>query len=199
LEIYGYKERFRGFVYDRKGRVLSGAAAGISRVLCTGGKRPKLDTRLLRLLVQISDAFGGRAIRIVSGYRSTSFFQDSRHKQSQAIDFSIPGVPNSIIRDYLRTLSKVGVGYYPNSSFVHLDAREYAAYWVDYAGPGEAPRRRSGAVREAEEVREEEPADVPDGPSHDDVLRAAPDSPAAPHPGSLPEHTDHTASASDGS
>jgi hypothetical protein len=35
----------------------------------------------------------------------------------------------------------VGVGYYPNSSFVHLDVRETNTYWVDYAGPGEAPRK----------------------------------------------------------
>ena len=44
------------------------------------------------------------------------------------------------MRDYLRTLSDVGVGYYPNSSFVHLDVRDTNTYWVDYAGPGEAPR-----------------------------------------------------------
>ncbi|HEY0711832.1 MAG TPA: hypothetical protein VGF45_04105, partial [Polyangia bacterium] len=31
-----------------------------------------------------------------------------------------------------------GVGYYPNSSFVHLDIRRGAsAFWIDYSGPGE--------------------------------------------------------------
>jgi hypothetical protein len=34
----------------------------------------------------------------------------------------------------------VGVGFYPNSSFIHLDVRGCAMQWVDYAGPGEAPR-----------------------------------------------------------
>jgi hypothetical protein len=59
------------------------------------------------------------------------------------------GVPNSALRDYLRTLRDVGVGYYPNSTFVHLDVRERSASWVDYAGPGESPRYRR-ATRHAE-------------------------------------------------
>jgi len=37
-----------------------------------------------------------------------------------------------------RTFDKVGVGYYPNSSFVHLDVRkDHSAFWIDYSGPGE--------------------------------------------------------------
>ena len=43
------------------------------------------------------------------------------------------------LRDYLRkTFDKVGVGYYPNSTFVHLDVRkDRSAFWIDYSGPGE--------------------------------------------------------------
>src|SRR5262249_51489289 len=89
----------------------------------------------------VSDTFGGRPIQIVSGYRTTSYFRDSRHKTSQAVDFGVVGVPNSVVRDYLLTLEDVGVGYYPNSTFLHLDVRPHAPYWVDSAGPGEAPRR----------------------------------------------------------
>jgi LysM repeat protein len=161
VELIGYNERFHGQLFDRKGKLLPTAYGAASRVLaCTGG-RPRLDPRLLRLVVEVSDTFGGRPLRVVSGFRTTSFFQDSRHKHSQAIDFSIPGVPNEVVRDYLRKMTNVGVGYYPNSSFVHLDVREYAAYWVDYAGPGEAPRHHHhGPGRE--ELREEEPSDVPD-------------------------------------
>ena len=39
-------------------------------------------------------------------------------------------------------LPDAGVGYYPNSVFVHLDTRdaqEGGAFWTDYSGPGEAP------------------------------------------------------------
>jgi len=96
----------------------------------------------------------------VSGYRTRSFFMDSRHKLSCAVDFSIPGVDNVAIRDYLRTLSDVGVGYYPNSSFVHLDVRDTNSYWVDYAGPGEAPRTNK---REHDDEAEGDLRD-PEGP-----------------------------------
>ncbi len=160
VELQSYNERYRGHLFDRKGKLLPAGYEGASRVLAATGSRPHLDPRLLRLLVEVSDTFGGRPIRVVSGYRTTSFFRDSRHKHSQAIDFSIPGVPNEVIRDYLRRFKNVGVGYYPNSSFVHLDVRDYAAYWVDYAGPGEAPRGRHRHA-DPDEVHEEEPADVP--------------------------------------
>ena len=163
IELQSYSEQFRGTPFDKRGKVSPAAYAGVSKVLAMTGNRPQLEPRLLKLLVQISDAFGGRPLRIVSGYRTTSFYQDSRHKHSHAVDLSIPGVPNEVLRDYLRTLPKVGVGYYPNSSFVHLDVREYSSYWVDYAGPGEAPRRdrRRQTPGEPEEMHEEEPGDVP--------------------------------------
>jgi LysM repeat protein len=145
VELFSYGARWRGQVIDQKGRLLQKAAQSISNLLGASGKRPRLDPRLIRLLARVSDKFGGRPIRIVSGYRTESYYDDSRHKVSRAVDFSIPGVPNSTLRDYLRTLRDVGVGYYPNSSFVHLDVRDGAAYWVDYAGPGEAPRDKQHA------------------------------------------------------
>jgi hypothetical protein len=59
--------------------------------------------------------------------------------QGLACDFRINGVRNNELRDYLRRdFEKVGVGYYPNSSFVHLDVRkDRSAFWIDYSGPGE--------------------------------------------------------------
>ena len=147
LELYTYSARWRGRVLDRKGKLSPTAVSNISRMLGATGDRPRLDQRLIRLLVQVSDAFGGRPIRIVSGFRTSSYYEDSRHRMSRAVDFSIPGISNTTLRDYLRRFANVGVGYYPNSSFVHLDVREGAAYWVDYAGPGEAPRSRPDAPR----------------------------------------------------
>lgn len=180
VELVGYSDRFKGQLFDKKGKPIAASFASASRVLAATGDRPRLDPRLLKLLVEVSNTFGGRPLRIVSGFRTTSYYKDSRHKQSQAVDFSVPGVPNDVLRDFLRTLNKVGVGYYPNSSFVHLDVREYSAYWVDYAGPGERPRRQKNAPAEAEDddVHEEEPADVPDtAPKRDEA------------PGSLPAHS----------
>lgn len=140
LELYTYTARFRGpVVVD--GKVVPAARSAVSELLGIHGSRPALSERLLRLLVRVSDTFGGRPVRVVSGYRVSSYFADSRHRRSEAIDFSIPGVPNAVVRQYLLLLDDVGVGYYPNSSFLHLDVRSCPIQWVDYAGPGEPPRR----------------------------------------------------------
>jgi len=141
LDLFTYSEHFHGYALDKKGKVTPTAQAEVAKLFGATGARPATDPRLIRLLAKVSDKFGSRPIRIVSGYRTRSFFEDSRHKLSRAVDFSIPGIDNVTLRDYLRTLPSVGVGYYPNSSFVHLDVRDTNTYWVDYAGPGEAPRK----------------------------------------------------------
>jgi len=141
VQLASHQRKWRGLALDAKGRIRGPARQGIQNLLGANGDHPGAPDRLLRLLVQVSDTFGGRPIYIVSGYRTTSHYLDSRHKTSQAIDFSVTGVPNAVVRDYLRTLPSVGVGYYPNSTFLHLDVRPSKTYWVDYAGPGEAPRK----------------------------------------------------------
>ncbi|HEX3773044.1 MAG TPA: LysM peptidoglycan-binding domain-containing protein [Polyangiaceae bacterium] len=143
VDLFTYSSHFRGYAVDKKGKVTPSAESEITKLFGAGGPHPETDPRLIRLLAKVSDHFGTRPIRVVSGFRTRSFFEDSRHKLSRAVDFSIPGVENSAIRDYLRTLTDVGVGYYPNSSFVHMDVRDTNTYWVDYAGPGEAPRNSS--------------------------------------------------------
>jgi len=153
------------------------------------GTRPETDPRLIRLLAKVSGHFGNRSIRIVSGYRTRSFYEDSRHKLSRAVDFSIPGIDNVTLRDYLRTLNQVGVGYYPNSSFVHLDVRDNNTYWVDYAGPGEAPRKTNHRTPDHDHDEEAE-GDLQD-PEVSEGDRPSPAEPptlAAPAqvPGSLP-------------
>jgi len=43
----------------------------------------------------------------------------------------------------LKTLDDTGCGYYPNSSFVHMDVRDPETghvAWIDASGPGETPR-----------------------------------------------------------
>jgi LysM repeat protein len=143
IEMANYTSRYRGVVFDKRGKVAPGAVESISKLFGATGKRPRVDPRLIALLADVSEHFGGKPLRIVSGWRDHSYFEDSRHKHSQAVDFSIPGVANTVLRDYVRRFRNCGVGYYPNSSFVHLDVRESAAYWVDYAGPGEPPRSKA--------------------------------------------------------
>lgn len=135
-------KRWSGYVIGPGNKLLPLAREKVSDVLASWrtGKQTSIHPRLVRLIAQVSDTFGGRTIRVVSGFREHSHSKRSRHPEGRALDFSIHGVPNWAVRDYLRRLSAVGVGYYPNSSFVHLDVRDESTYWVDVSGPGQAPR-----------------------------------------------------------
>lgn len=149
IHMMGFHGEYKGQLVGKSGRVQEKSVAALSKVMAWPRTDFIMDKRLLALLAKVSDAFGGRTIRLVSGYRTTSYSSESKHPLGRACDFSILGVPNSALRDYIRTFSDVGVGYYPNSSFVHLDVREYDAYWVDYAGPGEPPRYRNAVAKKA--------------------------------------------------
>lgn len=136
------RKRWSGYVVGPGNVLLPLARKKVTEVLASWrtGKTTTIDARLVRLIAQVSDTFGGRTIRVVSGYREHSHAARSRHPRGRALDFSVEGVPNWAVRDYLRQLANVGVGYYPNSSFVHLDVREGSMYWVDVSKPGEPPR-----------------------------------------------------------
>jgi uncharacterized protein YcbK (DUF882 family) len=128
------------------------------------GQSHKIDPRLITLVAIVSEHFGGRDLLIVSGYRPyspTQYTRESRHNIGRALDFTIRSVSNEKLRDFCRTLRNVGVGYYPNSTFIHLDVRNQSAYWVDYAGPGQKPRYDRGeSTDEADEGAGEVPLDV---------------------------------------
>jgi LysM repeat protein len=157
VTLVGFHGEWSGYLVGKRRHVLPAARQAISRVMAWPRTSALMDMRLLQLLAQVSDEFGGRSVRLVSGWRNSSFARESRHKRGRAMDFSIPGVPNEAVRDYLHTLEDVGVGYYPNSTFVHLDTRDLSAYWTDYAGPGQPPRYHP---REAEASADDEVADA---------------------------------------
>jgi uncharacterized protein YcbK (DUF882 family) len=100
-----------------------------------------INPRLARLIYQTGRHWPGKRIEVVSGYRNPKVAKNPRspHMKGLACDFRVQGVATSELRDYLRkTFPKVGVGYYPNSTFVHLDVRkDRSAFWIDYSGPGE--------------------------------------------------------------
>lgn len=133
-----------GKVLNEKREILPLARKYIQSLLAsweTGRKvQVALHPRLYELIVRVSDEFGGRPIRVVSGYRQSSYARHSKHRLGRALDFSIPGVPNTALVDFLLTLPNTGVGYYPNTTHVHMDARASSMYWVDISGPGQAPR-----------------------------------------------------------
>ncbi|HEY5373598.1 MAG TPA: LysM peptidoglycan-binding domain-containing protein [Polyangiaceae bacterium] len=163
LDLFTYSTHFHGYAVDKKGKVTRAAETEVSKLFGATSPRPETDPRLIKLLAKVSDKFGSRPIRIVSGFRTRSFFQDSRHKLSRAVDFSIPGVDNVVVRDYLRTLPATGVGYYPNSSFVHVDVRDTPTYWVDFAGPGEAPRKTNARDHDQEAEGDLQDPEVSEG------------------------------------
>ncbi len=142
VTFVGRKGRsWSGVTLTKKGNPRKVARDAFKRVLATSdGETIEIDPRLIQLVTQVSNTFGGREIKVVSGYRLGDTSRGSRHRHGKAIDFIVVGVPNEVLRDYLKSLDGVGVGYYPNSHFVHLDVREQWTYWVDYAGPGQPPR-----------------------------------------------------------
>lgn len=129
----------------RHGRLAPAALAGLNRILrfYPSGEKISIDPRLATLIGMVSDHFGGRPIHIVSGFRPytpAQYTAHSNHNVGRAMDFSVEGVPNTVVRDFCRSFRNAGVGYYPNSTFVHLDARPGKTFWIDYSRPGEAPR-----------------------------------------------------------
>lgn len=145
-------EHFDKQLISRRGRLVPSALPGLSRMMkhVPSDSKTNIDPRLATLIGMVSDHFGGRPIHIVSGYRPytpTQFTKDSNHNHGRALDFNIPGVPNTVVRDFCRTFRNAGVGYYPNSSFVHLDVRATKFFWIDYSRPGEAPKYDSPTSR----------------------------------------------------
>lgn len=127
---------------DSRGRPVKGAQRQFDNFLrCHHtNKKGRMNPRLMRLIYQVGRHYDGKRIEVISGYRDASVAKNpkSPHKQGAACDIRVQGVANSQLRDYLRkTFDHVGVGYYPNSSFVHIDVRDGAsAFWIDYSGPG---------------------------------------------------------------
>lgn len=112
----------------------------------------RLHPRLALMLQRVVDRFPGRSIEIVSGWRPRAR-ETSRHHHARALDFRLAGVSRENLRDFLRTFDRAGVGYYPNSVFVHLDVRDTRGYWVDRSGPGERPDYGRWSDREIAETR----------------------------------------------
>lgn len=137
------KETLQLRLRDDKGRPLRNVQKRFDRFLrCHHtNKVYPMNPRLVRVLYQVGKHYPGRRLEVVSGYRHPSAAKNPRspHMKGQACDFRVTGIKNTELRDYLRSgFEKVGVGYYPNSSFVHLDMRkDRSAFWIDYSGPGE--------------------------------------------------------------
>ncbi len=102
----------------------------------------KMDPALFDLLWEVYQETGSnQPIHVVSAYRSAAtnamlasnssgVANNSQHMQGKAIDFYIPGVPASKLREIGFRKHVGGVGYYPSSGspFVHLDTGSVRAW-----------------------------------------------------------------------
>lgn len=92
-----------------------------------------MDPQLLLLLDQVSAKFGGTdVLHVISGYRSPEsnaklaaasggVARHSMHLEGKAIDIRMPGRDLASLRKAAASLQAGGVGYYPESQFVHMD------------------------------------------------------------------------------
>jgi len=143
LFTVNHKETFSLRLRDGQGKAIKGNQKRFDKFLrCHHTeKKHAMNPRLMRVLYQTGRHWPGRQLEIISGYRHPKVAKNPRspHMKGLACDFRVEGVTAQDLRDYLRkTFEKVGVGYYPNSTFVHVDMRkDKSAFWIDYSGPGE--------------------------------------------------------------
>ncbi len=172
-----FTDTFRGQLRASNGSLVPKSAEKVDWLLRSSktNEHVKMDRRLLKLVAQVSDHFGGREVVLVSGFRPYSprqFTKNSRHNHGEAVDFRIAGVPNIALYEYCLGLPLVGCGYYPNSLFIHLDVRLLKTRWVDYSGPGEAPRYSRKAPVDPDKAGQGAPmatdAEEEDDPEPDD-------------------------------
>ncbi len=152
-------EEFHIRVKDAHGHIPPSALMAFEHLMRQNDAAHVPDPRLVALVGIVSNHFGGKTIEVVSGYRAytpTQYTPHSNHNYGKALDFRVRGIPNEAVRDFCRTLRNAGCGYYPNSTFVHMDVRDTKAFWVDLSRPGEPPR-----YEKAGSLADEGMSDVP--------------------------------------
>jgi uncharacterized protein YcbK (DUF882 family) len=99
-----------------------------------------IDPQLLVLLDRISAQFGDHpTFQVISGYRSpatnemlhentTGVAKHSLHMEGKAIDVRIAGQDLAKLHKVAMAARAGGVGYYPDSQFVHMDVGR-VRYW----------------------------------------------------------------------
>jgi uncharacterized protein YcbK (DUF882 family) len=99
-----------------------------------------IDRNLVDLLHRLQMQLGGkRTFEVISGYRSPAtnamlasvsdgVARKSLHIEGKALDLNVAGVRLSTLRNAATALKGGGVGYYPQSGFVHVDVGR-VRYW----------------------------------------------------------------------
>lgn len=122
----------------------------------------------LGMLADVADQWRGKTIELVSAYRDKQTESvTSPHRAGRAIDFRVRDVAVGEVRDYAwrrnSRFGEVGIGWYPEGSFLHIDSRpglkniawtlvnganQYHPYWAEAAllpaTPAKPARGRAG-------------------------------------------------------
>ena len=129
-------------VFWADGAYVPGALADINRLLRDHRTNEVLpiDPQLLSLLERITSLTGRNdTLHVISGYRSAStnrtladrsddVSRRSLHMDGKAIDIRIPGRDLQTLRNAALSLRGGGVGFYPQSQFVHVDIGRLRAW-----------------------------------------------------------------------
>lgn len=129
-------------VYWLQGSYLSESLTDIDHILRDHrtNEVKKIDKRLLDLLFSIqTNLESSQPFHVISGYRSaetntllrsrsSGIAKTSLHMIGEAIDFRVPGRALNLLREVALALRAGGVGYYPQSDFVHVDVGR-VRYW----------------------------------------------------------------------
>jgi uncharacterized protein YcbK (DUF882 family) len=129
-------------VYWAQGQFIPDALHDINKLLRDhrNDKIAEMDPKLIVLLNDVSDKFGDqKVLHIISGYRSPEsnaklaaasggVAKHSMHMDGKAIDIRLPGANLAQLHKAAMGLRGGGVGYYPDSQFVHMDTGR-VRYW----------------------------------------------------------------------
>lgn len=147
--------RIKVRLYDDRGAMRPEAYAKLTTFLCDphqgrGGEDPYLayEPRLFAILYFVAQHFD-RPIVVTSAYRTTRRTRSSsNHTKGRAIDFVVQKVPRRRLLAYVeRSFTHIGVGWYPRSTFIHVDVRRASYYWVDRSRPGRRQRPHKRRIR----------------------------------------------------
>jgi uncharacterized protein YcbK (DUF882 family) len=129
-------------VFWAEGQFIPDALKDINKLLRDhrNDKVADMDPKLILLLNDVSDKFGdGQTLHIISGYRSpesnaklaaasNGVAKHSMHMDGKAIDIRMPGKNLAQLHKAAMSMKAGGVGYYPDSQFVHMDTGR-VRYW----------------------------------------------------------------------
>jgi len=96
------------------------------------GESHAFDLELFDTLWALSNRCSATTFEVISGYRSATTNEQLRaanegvapnslHLEGRAVDIRLNGVETAQLRDAALQLARGGVGYYPQSNFIHLD------------------------------------------------------------------------------